>query len=165
MDRPEIRSLEEADLEAVLAIYNDAVLTQTSIWNDDPTSLAERRNWWQGRREKNYPVLVAARGGSVAGYGSFGDFRPFQGYRLTVEHSIYVAPAYWRQGVGTLLLQRLIQEARALGKHVMVGAIDAGNEASLRLHARLGFVETARMPELGFKFGRPLDLVLMQKQL
>ena len=163
--QPIVRAAREADLPAILAIYNDAVLNQTSIWNDNPVDLAERRDWWQMRVKRGYPVLVAESGGKIAGYAAFGDFRPFDGYRFTVEHSLYVAPGAWRRGVGTMLLERLIGEARRLGKHVMVGGIAADNEASLALHARMGFVETARMPELGFKFGRWLDLVFVQKIL
>ena len=160
-----IRAANEADLPAVLAIYNDAILNQTSIWNDVPVELAERRNWWQARTAQNYPVLVGETNAAVCAYASFGDFRPFQGYRYTVEHSVYVAPVMQRRGIGALLLGRLIEDARALGKHVMVGGIAADNLASLALHASLGFTETARMPELGYKFGRWLDLVFVQKTL
>ena len=110
-------------------------------------------------------MLVAETDGKVAGYASFGTFRPFEGYRFTVEHSVYIAREARRRGIGTLLLLRLIEEARHLGKHAMVGAIGADNAASLALHTRLGFIETARMPELGFKFGRWQDLVFVQKIL
>ena len=154
-----IRTANEADLPAILAIYNDAFL------NHVPVELAERRNWWQARAAQNYPVLVGDIGTDICAYASFGDFRPFQGYRYTVEHSIYVAPAMQRRGIGAMLLERLIEDARALGKHVMVGGIAADNLASLALHARLGFTETARMPEVGYKFGRWLDLVFVQKTL
>jgi phosphinothricin acetyltransferase len=160
-----IRPATEADLPAILAIYNDAVLNQTSIWNDTPAELAERRIWWQARAAQNYPVLVGEIGADVCAYASFGDFRPFQGYRYTVEHSVYVAPPRQRRGIGAMLLGRLIEDARSLGKHVMVGGIAADNLASLALHARLGFTETARMPEVGYKFGRWLDLVFVQKTL
>jgi L-amino acid N-acyltransferase YncA len=160
-----VRSASEADLPAILAIYNEAILNQTSIWNDVPAELAERRAWRQARIAQNYPVLVGEAEEAVCAYASFGDFRPFQGYRYTVEHSVYVAPAMQRRGIGTMLLKRLIADATALGKHVMVGGIAADNRASLALHERLGFTETARMPELGYKFGRWLDLVFVQKML
>jgi phosphinothricin acetyltransferase len=160
-----VRDAVEADLPAILAIYNDAVLNQTSIWNEATDDLAGRKAWWQARVGLGYPVLVAQTGSEVAGYGTFGDFRPHQGYRFTVEHSLYVAPHAWRRGIGTMLLERLIAEARVLGKHVMVGGIAADNSASLALHARMGFTETARMPEVGQKFGRWLDLVFVQKTL
>ena len=101
----------------------------------------------------------------MLGYGSYGPFRAFDGYRLTVEHSIYVAESARRHGIGSALLQGLERDARRAGMHVMLGGIAADNEPSLRLHARHGFVETARMPEVGQKFGRWLDLVFMQKVL
>jgi L-amino acid N-acyltransferase len=161
----EVRAASEADLPAILAIYNDAVLHTTAIWNDTVADLANRRSWYEARRALSYPVLVAESNGVVGGYASFGDFRPFEGYRFTVEHSVYVAKTEHRRGLGLHLMQRLIEDARALGKHVMVGGIASDNAASLALHRRLGFVESARMPEVGQKFGRWLDLVFMQKVL
>jgi phosphinothricin acetyltransferase len=152
MAPPIVRPARQSDLPAILAIYNDAVLNETCIWIDTPVDLAERRAWWQARVAQGYPVLVAETTGEVVGYASFGNFRPFEGYRFTVEHSVYIASEARRRGVGTLLLTRLIEEARTLRKHAMVGGIGADNAAS-------------RMPELGFKFGRWQDLVFVQKIL
>lgn len=160
-----IRDAEAGDLPAILAIYNDAVLTTTAIWNDAVADLASRRAWWEARTKQGYPVLVAAEAGGVLGYASFGDFRAFDGYRFTVENSVYVASDARRRGIASALLVPLIERARALGKHVMVAGIAGDNEVSIRLHRRLGFVETARMPEVGYKFGRWLDLVFMQLRL
>ena len=160
-----IRKATEADLAAILAIYNDAVAKTTAIWNDQPVDLANRRAWFRTRTAQDFPVLVAEEDALVVGYGSFGDFRPFDGYRFTVEHSVYVAEGVRRRGIASSLLAALEERARTMGKHVMVGGIAADNEASLKLHERLGFVETGRMPEVGFKFDRWLDLVLMQKKL
>ncbi|WP_035830411.1 GNAT family N-acetyltransferase [Kaistia adipata] len=160
-----IRPATEADIPAILAIYNDAVLNTAAIWNDDVVDLDNRLAWFAARQGQGYPVLVAVEGGDVLGYASYGDFRAFQGYRFTVENSIYVASAARGKGAGTALLGALVEHAAANGKHVMVAGIEAGNEVSIRLHARHGFVETARMPELGFKFGRYLDLVFLQKTL
>jgi len=160
-----IRDAAEADLPAILAIYNDAVLNTTAIWNDDVVDLDNRRAWYEARRALGYPVLVAEADGRVIGYSSFGDFRPFQGYRFTVENSVYVAADARGKGAGSALLAALIEGGVAIGKHVMVAGIDATNTVSLRLHERHGFVETARMPELGYKFGRFLDLVFMQRKL
>ena len=98
----------------------------------------------------------------VLGYASFGDWRAFDGYRHTVEHSVYVHPDARGQGVAQLLMQMLIERARVLDKHVMVAAIEAGNQPSIALHRRLGFVQTGLMPEVGVKFGRWLDLLWMQ---
>mgnify|MGYP001137650996 CR=1 FL=1 len=160
-----IRAATEADIPAILAIYNDAVINTAAIWNDDVVDLDNRLAWFAARQGQGYPVLVAVEGDSVLGYASYGDFRAFQGYRFTVENSIYVASDARGKGAGTALLGALVGHAAGNGKHVMVAGIEAGNEVSIRLHARHGFVETARMPGLGFKFGRYLDLVFMQKTL
>lgn len=161
-----VRAAEAGDLAGILAIYNHAVLHTTAIWNDALVDLEDRRAWWRGRVEAGFPVLVATDGmGAVLGYASYGPFRPFDGYRLTVEHSVYVAESARRRGVATALLRALEQEARAAGLHVMIGGIAAENAASLRLHERLGFAETGRLPQVGRKFGRFLDLVFMQKLL
>jgi phosphinothricin acetyltransferase len=160
-----IRAATDTDLAAILAIYNDAVLNTTAIWNESVADLENRRQWFAARCAAGFPVLVAERAGEVVGYGSFGDFRPFEGYRITVEHSLYVAADARRQGIGVALLAALIEEARRLDKRVMIGGIDAANEASIALHRKFGFVESGRLPGVGTKFGRLLDLVLMQKTL
>jgi L-amino acid N-acyltransferase YncA len=160
-----VRPATQDDLPAILAIYNDAVLNSTAIWNDRVVDLENRRAWLLDRQSRNYPVLVAEDGGKVVGYSSFGDFRPFDGYRLTVEHSVYVANSARRSGFGRALVEALFKPALSLGKAVMVGGIAADNVASIKFHAGLGFIETARMPGVGIKFGRRLDLVFMQKQL
>ncbi|MDQ0473768.1 GNAT family N-acetyltransferase [Labrys wisconsinensis] len=160
-----VRPATTADLPAILAIYNDAVASTTAIWNWSPVDLANRQAWFATRTGQGYPVLVADTGAGAEGYASFGDWRAFEGYRHTVEHSVYVAASARGRGHGRALLGALIEEARGLGKHVMLGGIDAANAPSLALHARFGFVETARMPEVGQKFGRWLDLVFMQKML
>lgn len=161
---PRIRPALETDLPAILAIYNDAVENTTAIWNETPADLANRNAWFAERTGKGFPVLVAERE-SVIGYGSFGDFRPFEGYRVTVEHSVYVAKEARGHGAGEALLAALIAEAQRMDKHNMIGGIDASNTPSLALHVKFGFEEVGRMPGVGEKFGRPLDLVLMQKVL
>ena len=160
-----VRVAGEADLPGILAIYNHAVAHTTAIWNDVIVDLENRRQWWRGRIEAGLPVLVAVEGGEVLGYASYGPFRAFDGYRQTVEHSVYVAEGARRRGVATALVEALEAEARRVGMHVMIGGIAADNDASLRLHEKLGFVETGRLPQVGWKFGRWLDLVFMQKAL
>jgi phosphinothricin acetyltransferase len=155
----------EAHLQGILAIYNHAVVHTTAIWNDAVVDLENRRQWWRGRTDAGFPILVAVNGDEVLGYASYGAFRAFDGYRQTVEHSVYVAEGARRRGVARALLRALEAEARRAGMHVMLGGIAGDNAASLRLHAALGFRETARMPEVGQKFGRFLDLVFMQKVL
>jgi phosphinothricin acetyltransferase len=109
-------------------------------------------------------VLVADDAG-IIGFASFGDFRPWPGYALTVEHSVYVQEAAHRRGVETALVRRLIDEAQRRGKHVMVGGVDAANAASIGMHRKLGFTEAGTLSQVARKFGRWLDLVLMQRML
>jgi len=160
-----VRPATPADLPAILAIYNDAVIHTTAIWNDAVADLDNRRSWFDARAALGYPVLVAEEDGAVVGYGSFGDFRAFDGYRFSVEHSVYVAETARRRGTATALVTALIERAKALGKHVMIAGIAGENEVSIELHRKLGFIETGRMLEVGFKFGRWLDLVFMQRRL
>jgi phosphinothricin acetyltransferase len=128
-------------------------------------SVDERRRWWQGRTAQGYPVLVAHDEHGVAGFGTFADFRPWPGYRFTVEHTLHVRADARGRGLGTQLLQALMQRARALGKHVMVAGVDADNAASIRLHERCGFAPAGRLREVGYKFDRWLDLVFLQRAL
>ncbi|MEO8668093.1 MAG: N-acetyltransferase family protein [Bauldia sp.] len=160
-----VRPMEDRDLPAILAIYNDAVANTTAIWNDSQVDLENRRAWASARRALGYPVLVAEAGGAILGYGSFGDFRAFDGYRFTVEDSVYVAAEARGRGVATAILAALVVAARGLGKHVMLAAITADNAVSIRLHEKQGFAVVGRLPEVGTKFGRWQDLVLMQLML
>jgi L-amino acid N-acyltransferase len=161
----EIRAATEADLPAILAITNDAILNTTSSWNVHPTTLAARRQWLAERQAAGLPVLVGAVDGAVAGFGSYGSFRAWDGYRLTVEHSIYVDATFRRQGIGRRLLAALIDHATEADMHVMMGVISADNTISIALHEEFGFEIVGRLPEVGRKFDRWLDLVLMQKML
>ena len=161
----EIRDARRPDLERILAIVNEAIASTTSIWSVTPTTLAARAVWLDERQDRGFPVLVAVRDDRVCGFASFGDFRPHEGYLHTVEHSIYIDAAVRRQGIGAALLDALIERASDLGMHAMIGGIEAGNIGSLDLHRKAGFVETGRLPEVGRKFDRWLDLVFMQKML
>jgi len=161
----QVRDAREEDLAGVLAIYNDVIATTTAIYRDDPATLEDRREWWQARAALGYPVLVAVEEGEVVGFASFGDFRASPGYRYTVEHSVHVRAGRRRSGLGQALMQPLIARARALGKHVMMAGVDADNAGSIRFHERLGFERVGRLREVGFKFGRRLDLVFLQRLL
>jgi phosphinothricin acetyltransferase len=158
-----VRDAQPADLPAIRDIYNDAVLNTTAIWNEQPVDLGNRQAWFSARQTQGYPVLVAVDAeDNVLGYASFGDWRPFDGFRHTVEHSVYVCRDQRGNGLGPLLMAVLIERAGACDKHVMVAAIESGNTASIRLHERIGFVTTGQMPQVGTKFGRWLDLTFMQ---
>ncbi|MEN3950191.1 N-acetyltransferase family protein [Iodidimonas sp. SYSU 1G8] len=165
---PDPVSIEDAapsDVPAIAAILNHAILHTTAVWYDDIRTPAEMEAWFELKRMRGYPVLVARKDGQVLGYASYGPFRAFSGYRHTMELSVYVAAEARRSGAGRRLLAALIERARANGVHVLVGGIDADNEASIGLHAALGFQEVARMPQIGRKFDRWLTLVFMQKLL
>jgi len=161
----DIRNATEADLPAILAITNDAILNTTSSWSTQPTTLEARRQWLADRQGADLPVLVGVIDGAVAGFGSYGSFRAWDGYRLTVEHSIYVDATFRRRGIGRRLLAALIEHATDADMHVIMGVISADNEVSIALHEQFGFTVVGRLSEVGRKFDRWLDLVLMQKIL
>lgn len=154
------------DIPGITAIYNDAVANTTAIWNEKTVDVANRARWLADRLAAGYPVLVAVEdGGTVLGYATFGDWRAFDGYRHTVEHSVYVAAGARGRGLGETLMRELLTRARLLGKHAMVAGIEAGNTASIRLHEKLGFTQVGLLPEVGCKFGRWLDLAFLQLTL
>jgi phosphinothricin acetyltransferase len=160
-----IRDATEADLPDILAITNQAIIETVAVWTIVPATLESRSAWFHDRRSRGFPVLVAEAEGAVIGFASFGDFRPWDGYLHSVEHSLYVAPAAQGRGAGRALLAALTGRATAMGKHVMIGGIEAGNAASIGLHRRAGFVEAGTLREVGRKFDRWLDLLFMQKIL
>jgi len=160
-----LRDAQEGDIAQILEIYNEVIATSTAIYRDAPATLEDRLAWWRAKREAGHPTLVADDGGTVIGFATFGDFRPWPGYRFTVEHSVHVHRDHRGRGVGTALMHPLIERANSLGKHVMIAGVDADNRASIAFHERLGFERVAHFREVGFKFGRWLDLVFLQKLL
>jgi L-amino acid N-acyltransferase len=162
-----VRAAIEDDLPAILAIYNEVIATSTAVYALEPATLDERQNWFTSRSKSGFPVLVAVDpGNGVLGFASFGDWRgAWPGYRYTVEHSVHVRHDVRGQGIGRALVESLFPLALGLGKHVMIGGIDAANDASIRFHERLGFERVAHFTEVGHKFGRWLDLVFMQRFL
>ena len=163
-----LRPARPDDVPSIAAIYNHAIKHTTAVWNDAERTDAQMEAWRAARVSDGFPVIVATSGSQpdhVLGFGSYGPFRPHDGFAATVEHSVYVAPDAQAKGIGRALLGELEAHARAASKHVMIGGIEAENEASFRLHVSCGFDETARLPEVGRKFGRWLTLVLMQKLL
>ncbi len=162
---PTITDATEADLPGVVEIYNEVIANSTAVYSSDPVTLADRLSWWRARCAQGYPVLVARAADGVCGFSTFGDFRAWPGYRFTVEHSVHVRADGRSRGVGTALVQGLFPRAAALGKHVMIAGVDAANAASIRFHERLGFVQSGRLSEVGFKFDRWLDLVFLQRML
>jgi phosphinothricin acetyltransferase len=163
---PLIRDTRETDLPEILAIHNTAIAETTAIWDTEPVDLAERLNWWHSRTASGFPVLVAEIDGAVAGYASYGQWRPKSGYRFTVENSVYVADRFHRRGVATALLTELLARARRAGTvHAVIAAIESANTTSIKLHEKFGFRTVGVLPEVGHKFGGWMDLTLMQLTL
>jgi L-amino acid N-acyltransferase len=161
-----IRAAEMDDLAQITAIYNDVVATSTAIYATQASSIDARAEWLLQRRQGDYPVLVAQDGEAVLGFASFGEFRgAWNGYRYSVEHSVHIRADARGKNVGRRLVEALFPLATARGKHVMIGAVDAANEGSIRFHERLGFERAGHLREVGHKFGRWLDLVFMQRFL
>lgn len=158
----QIRDAVEADIDAIREIYNDVLTHSTAIYNDQPATREDRMAWWKAREEQGYPVLVANNDGVVAGFASFGDFRAWPGYRFTVEGTVHIRADRRGQGMGTALLHAVVERARAAGKHIMIAGVDAENAASLKYLERFGFERAGLLREVGFKFGRYLDLVFLQ---
>jgi L-amino acid N-acyltransferase len=161
----ELREATEADLPEILAIYNDVIATSTAVYSETAVGLDDRREWLRSRNAQGYPVVVSIDETGITGFGSFGDFRSWPGYRFAVEHSVHVRADRRAHGIGAAIVAELVRRAKALGKHVLIAGIDADNIASLRLHERLGFEKVAHFREVGWKFGRWLDLVFMQRRL
>jgi L-amino acid N-acyltransferase len=161
----EIRPAGSDDLEAMLAIYNDAIVNTTAVYDYQPRTADAQRQWFETKQAQRLPVLVAVENASIIGFGSFGPFRPWPAYQYTVENSLYVDSAFRRKGAGTALLASLVTAAETSGYHTMVAGIDATNEASLALHRKAGFEPVAHFRGVGWKFERWLDLVFMQRML
>lgn len=159
-----VRPATDADVAAIASLLNARLDRTSVVWTDTPHTADDILRWL----DDHETVLVAEDRDDVVGFAAFGWFRDAvsrPGYRFTVENTIHVREDQWGRGVGRDLMHALIGEARASGKHVMVAAVDGANEASMRFHERLGFEEVARMAEVGAKFGRWQDLVLLQLRL
>ena len=161
-----IRPATRADCPGVLAIYNDAVLTTTATYDYEPRTLEQREGWFDDHARDGYAVFVAeGEGGRIVGWSALNPYHARPGYRFTSENSIYIAADMRGQGLGKLLLAPLIEAARRKGLHAIIAAIDATNEASLRLHARFGFVHVGHFKQVGYKFDRWLDVIYMERLL
>ena len=160
----QVRPATRADLPDILAIYNEAVLNTTASYDYEPRTLEHRVAWFEAHEKQRLPIFVAVVGDSrVAGWSSLSHYHDRKGYQFTVENSIYVAAPLRGQGIGTRLLPPLIESATALGLRAIIAAIDGENTASIRLHARFGFVEVGYFKQVGFKFGRWLDVIYMER--
>ncbi|MER6923986.1 N-acetyltransferase family protein [Streptomyces spiralis] len=159
-----VRRARPDDAEAVRAIRNHAIEHTTALWTQTPQSPAEAVAWLAAHLDRG-SAFVAEAEGEVAGFAVHGPWRHLDGYRHTVEDSVYVREGRHGLGIGSALLKALIASARDAGHHVMIAGIEAGNTASIRLHERFGFHHAGTVPEVGTKFGRWLDLTLMRLPL
>lgn len=158
-----IRPAKRSDVPAILDIYNDAVLTTTATYDYEPRTLQHRLQWFDDHERIGFPMFVAEDdSGKVVGWSSLSHYHDRKGYQFTCENSIYIAAHARGRGIGKLLLEPLIDSAKNIGLRAIIAAIDATNEASIRLHARCGFREVGRFPQVGFKFGRWLDVAYME---
>ena len=157
-----VRNATLDDLAGILDIYNHAIIHTTSVYSEHPHTYDMRLTWYNDRINSGFPVFVAEVGGQVAGFSTYGHFRVWPCYRYTVEHSVYVHIDYRGKGISKLLLQPLIDCAREMKLHAMIAGIDAENQVSCQLHYSFGFTEVAHFKEVGFKFGRWLDLKFME---
>jgi len=160
-----IRDATNADVQAILAIYNDVVTNTTAIYDERPSTFDERQAWFEGRRQQGLPVLVTELNGEVVGFSSFGDWRSRWGYRYTVEHSVHVRADCRSRGLGRALIEALFPRATALGMHTMIGHIDSAAAASLRLHEKLGFTKVGTFREVGKLRGDWLSVVAVQRDI
>jgi phosphinothricin acetyltransferase len=161
-----IRPASAADLAAVTAIYEHAVLHGTATFELIPPDLAEMTRRFTALTDGGFPYLVAILEGEVVGYAYAGPYRPRPAYRFTVENSVYLAPAIHRRGIGLQLMRRLIVECERCGYRQMIAVIgDSANAGSIGVHARCGFQMIGTHPNVGLKFGRWLDTVMMQLAL
>jgi len=158
----QIRQATEADLPAILIIYNDIIVNTTAVWHDEPHSLQMRQEWFNQRRQQGFPIFVAVEHEQMLGFSTIGPFRPWPGYRFTVENSVYVAADSRGKGVANALMHPLIEAAKELKLHAIVAGIEAENSASIALHKKFGFEEVAHFKEVGFKFGRWMDLKFLE---
>ncbi|MEM1352667.1 MAG: N-acetyltransferase family protein [Pseudomonadota bacterium] len=157
-----IRPAQEKDDPAIASLWNGMIKNTLATFTDVTKSASDIAEL---RQMPSSPCLVYVDAHAVLGFARFGSFRTGPGYAATCEHSVVVADQAHGKGVGTELMRALMAEAKAEGIHVMVAAISSANPGAQRFHARLGFVDVGRMPEVGRKAGQWLDLVLMQKIL
>lgn len=160
-----IRAVQQQDLPAILAIYNEAIENTTAVYTYQPHTLAMREAWLAEKEAASWPVLVYEEDGQVAGFATYGPFRAWPAYKYTIEHSVYVDAQFRGRQIASRLLAALMTRAESAGYATMVAGIDDDNEPSKRLHEKLGFAYAGTIHKAGYKFGRWLNLAFYQRQL
>ena len=159
---PTVGDALRTDLPEILTIYNEVIRNSTAVYSEVEFTAARGQTWFDGKAQHGFPFVVARDATGVLGFGTFGEFRAWPCYHHTVEHSIHVRVDRRGRGIGKLLVSELIERARAMRKHMMIAGIDADNRVSIGLHESLGFRRVGHFHEVGFKFGRWLDLVFLE---
>lgn len=160
-----VRAATEADVPAILDIYNYEVLHGTATFDIEPKTLEDRLLWFRETQHPPHCVVVADDGNAVVGWGCLHPFHTRAAYRFTAEDSVYIHQDRRGEGIGKLLLAHLVEQARLAEFHTIMAGMSEGNEASVRLHQRFGFDLVGRQREVGYKFERWLDVTWMQKML
>ena len=152
----------ESHGQAILKIFNEVIASSTALYDYEPRTLATVRDWFDSKSKHNYPVIGIEDNNTLVGFATYGGFRSWAAYKYSVEHSIYVRANSRGKGIGKKLLTELIQLAEKQQYHTLIGAIDAENKSSIRLHQSLGFVPCGTIKQVGFKFDKWLDLEFYQ---
>jgi phosphinothricin acetyltransferase len=160
----QIRRAELADLEAITAIYNDAIANTTATFDTGPKTADEQLKWFQ-EHDVRHPILVAVLDGKVVGWASLSEWSCRCACADTAETSFYVEAGHRGQGIGRQLKHAIIEEARRLQFHTLIARVAEGSDASLHLNDRFGFVHVGTLKEVGRKFGKLLDVHILQKML
>ena len=160
-----IRPATLVDLDTILIIFNHAIKHTTAVYSYDPYTPEMMLEWFQEKRNNNFPVYVSIAGENVTGFVTYGTFRIRPAYKFSMEHSIYVHHNHRQKGIAKALMKLILAEAKKANVHTLIGGIDAENEISIAFHKKFGFEKVAHIKEAGYKFDRWLDLVFMQKML
>lgn len=157
---------EATHAKAILDILNEAIINSTALYDYLPRSEESMKNWFAVKRENGFPVIgIVDETNKLLGFASWGTFRAFPAYKYTVEHSIYIHHEHRGGGLSKILMQELIKRAQEADLHVLIGCVDATNQASIGLHEKMGFIHAGTFKQVGFKFGQWLDAAFYQLNL
>lgn len=158
----EIRPATKHDLPSILEIFNHAILHSTAVYSYEPYTPDQMEAWFDEKQAHHFPVFVSTLENQVTGFVTYGTFRLRPAYKYSMEHSIYVHPNYRQQGIAKMLMKQIIETAIEADLHTLIGGIDAENTISIHFHNDFGFKEVGNLKQVGYKFGKWLDLVFMQ---
>jgi len=157
-----IRNAKRDDLPLILKIVNYEIEHSTSIYDYKKRTIQDQTIWFEKKKLEKMPIIIAEENGNMIGFGTFGIFRPWEGYQFSAEHSIYLDNNSRGKGTGKKIMNKLIHLAKEQDFHIMIAGIDANNSKSIKFHQNFGFKEVGRFNQIGFKFDKWLDLIFMQ---